>query len=176
MPESFCDRAAAEHYSVPCTWTDGTRRVVGAPTPVSECPAGMFAGTPLCGPPCIDRCPLYNAMFAVPDRHAQANVGACIGRSDTRQFGICAPDQECLRGRRDGVDACADPESPIGITQVYPEFAGTTCVCIVFRGAATADGLSDYGFVSTPEGCRGYRALYPDDVECVIDRDWHTLP
>jgi hypothetical protein len=65
----------------------------------------------------------------------------------------------------------------LGAAQLYPEFGTMACVCVVFRNNAMAtDGLSDYGFVSTTEGCRGYRALYPADIECVTDVAWHTLP
>ena len=73
-----------------------------------------------------------------------------------------------------GEDVCGDAVR--GLIQAYPEMGDMPCVCLVFRHAATADGLSDYGFPATERSCIAYRALYPEDFDCVVDRDWHTLP
>lgn len=175
MPESFCDEAAAEGYPVPCTWSDGTRRVSGSPRDATSCPLGGPLGPQLCGPPCADLCPLFAPHYMFPELHVYAQVGLCWGRSDSRQFGICVPLAGCVRGMRDAVDATDDPMIE-GTQQVYPELGTGTPVCIVFRNGTASDGLNDDGYATSEEACRSYRALYPDDVECVIDRDWHTLP
>lgn len=178
MPEAFCDEAAAEAYPLLCTWSDLTLRVAGAPHDTVVCPPPSFAGTPFCGSPCEPACAVFHDMAGVVRP-------ICIGRSDRRQLGICGPAPSgpspvgptpfCHRGRAAGDDVCGN-SVPGGQTIV--ELEGTTCVCVVFQHAhtAAADGLSDYGFATSIEGCRAYRALYPADIQCVIDRDWHTLP
>lgn len=166
MPEGFCDQAAAEGYPLPCMWTDRTPRVTGAPRDVGACPAPVHPGTPFCGEPCGGCAPYPNT-----NRGRFSPQPACIGRSDARQFGICGPATSCRRGMWAGDDVCGPP-GDIG----FPRIEETSCVCVVFASPDTTDGLSDFGFATSIEGCRAYRDMYPGAIQCVIDRDWHTLP
>lgn len=179
VPEGLCDAARAEGYELPCIWSDGTPRVTGAPVDVSTCPSAPYAGTPFCGSPCGD-CP----PFTETARGGRA-FSVCVGRSDLRGLGICAvsyaggspePASQCVRGVWGPSDVCTDPpDSPFG-PQTVPELEDTTCVCVVFRSPDHPDGLGDDGFVTSIEGCRGYRERYPGVVECVSDREWNVIP
>ena len=173
QPTAFCDSAVREGYPLECIWSGGspdqrTPYVTGAPTDQTDCPAGAGTSQPFCGEPCVDLCPRYASENSVAlDR------GVCVGRSDGRQFGLCVPAAECARWLAAGPEICS-PNLATG-QRMYPEL-GADCVCLVWRHAATADGLTDVGLISGRAACAAYRTLYPDDIECVVDKAWNTLP
>lgn len=169
IEEAVCDDARAAGLNLPCVWSDGSRRVSGAPDDVDECPPSPHRSTPFCGAPCAD-CPPFAPNLRPVDSNELQPV--CVGRSDTREVGICGLRfvGNCQRGVQAGADICM-----YGGISVF-DLMDTACTCVVFRGADTADGLSDFGWPSSEEGCRAYRSMYPEEIECVVDRDWHTLP
>ncbi len=162
VAESVCDEAARVGFPLTCSWSDGTPRV--HPATSAECPRARHPGSPFCGPGC-DRCPGY-ATRDPPLR------GSCVGRSDTRPIGICIPPANCRRGEWGPDDVCF----VAGSICLYPELCDAPCGCVVVRSSDGIDGLADYGWPASIEACRAYRDMYPDQVECVVDRDWHPAP
>jgi hypothetical protein len=115
-------------------------------------------------------------VYSHPEQHTYAGASFCLGRSDTRQFGVCVPFTGCTRGLHGPAEACTDPEDPSN-THLYPEFGTSPCVCVVFHNnPAAPDGLADHGAAMTDDACRAYRSMYPGAVDCVVDAAWHTLP
>ena len=173
VSESFCDQLEAAGHPMHCIWGDGTDRVTGAPADISSCPAPVASTTPFCGLPC-GAC----ASFTNTRTHEGAvdlwNDPACVGRSDTRQFGVCAVDAPCRRGELGADDICVWTFGG-GRFPYYPEL-GLDCACVVFHDETTPDSLSDYGYATRADACDAYRDMYPGEVDCVTDRAWDRLP
>lgn len=162
VDESVCDEAARVGFPLTCTWSDGTSRL--HPTTTSGCPAPAHPSTPFCGTDC-DACPTYNAQPVLR--------GVCVGRNDARPLGVCIPPDGCDRGTRGPEDVCFGVND---VCQFRELRADTTCGCVVIRGGSAPDGLPDHGWPTSIEACRAYRDMYLDQVECIVDRDWHPAP
>ncbi len=162
VEESVCDEATRVGFPLTCTWSDGTSRL--HPLTTSGCPAPARPSTPFCGTDC-ESCPTYNAQPVLR--------GVCVGRNDARPFGLCIPPDVCARGTRGPEDVCFGVND---VCQFRELRADTTCGCVVIRGGSAPDGLPDHGWPTSIEACRAYRDMYLDQVECIVDRDWHPAP
>jgi hypothetical protein len=136
-----------------CRWSDGSMAVDGS-TELRVCPMVLLDGPfqePFCGRECalLDGC--NEVVFGA----------SCVGVSETRSLGVCAAGLRCFEaGDRSAWDLCA-------------RVSGSECTCVV---TAPGDGSAGtFGALVTPQGCRGYRALYGADVVC-RDRNWELLP
>ena len=106
-------------------------------------------------------------------RGVRAGEDVCSGPFPTQACVAHMTEADCVA---DAANLCEWQPTGNCFGPPFPGLAAQDCVCIVFRGQDTVDGLSDQGFVGTTDGCRAYRALYPADIECVGDRAWSTLP
>lgn len=156
--------AGCQPYTAPNPGMWPHEHTINSPVCVGRSDRRQFG---ICGPADICR------------RGVRAGSDFCDGVLDTPECEAHTVESDC---DADMVNRChwSAPGGAglcISTMQLYPEFGTMACVCVVFRNNAMAtDGLSDYGFVSTTGGCRAYRALYPDDIQCVTDAAWHTLP
>lgn len=153
VPEAACDRLSSIGLS--CYWSD-LSEWDGSPPPVSTCPT-PDGSSPLCGGACGD-CPVGDAPIGLVH---------CMARNGERDVGICTG--------LGGTCSATEPGALRSPPDVYVD-AGwglQDTVCLVYR---EPDGsLEETGYPAPDSGCRAYRALFPEEVEC-LDETWTSIP
>lgn len=94
-------------------------------------------------------------------------MGRCVGFSDTRAFGICAP----------LVQRCSEStaEEFLGLcNSLQVSWFPGACACMLVEPQPTLAGEERIGFMVPADACQRYRSFYPDQVEC-RDEDWNVL-
>jgi hypothetical protein len=153
-----------------CRWSDGTP----VESPVDDgCygfPAVLVQGSwtvlwSFCGGPCgSEACgEMANGANAALDVLSTDLDAACVGRSDTRAFGVCAPTaRRCSATDLHDVEDCA---------HYFNSFLDgeERCACM-FTGSSDGSDARATGWVVPRGACTHYRSIYAGDVTCRDER------
>jgi len=137
-----------------CIWSDMTE--VTRRPPRDPCPPAPAPNAPFCEGPCR------------PGMDCPEPSHYCVGRSDTRAFGVCSRDSiHCWEelfehpSGRARLDDCSD---------AY----GAPCACMLFF-PQPEDAPFPRGVFTRASACTAYRDLCPGGVEC-RDASWEHVP
>ena len=164
VDREFCRWARTRsepEYAVPCLYSDGTEFVDGPPD--EECGVGADPTLPFCGGRCGDTCPPNVSHHPTP---------GCHGISETRAFGVCAPDPNPPCSELNVLEALGSCN--LELSQLRGGDHTARCVCMRLTrepgGAFPHEGVG-----VAVQSCLAYRERYPDQVSC-LGYEWLEEP
>ena len=155
VDEGYCAWARERGLGVQCRYSEGQPYVNGPPD--VPCGAGAVPGAGFCGGACGDTCAV-TAVFTM-------DPAACVGLSEERGFGVCAPFS--FRCAPDLV-----PEDTLMECERRILSPGATCACMLLPGPLPE--YADHGLAVARQTCLAYQRYFPDQVRCV-DETWTDL-